>query len=1010
MKRIIYTIALFSFSVCLFSQQISRGEYFIDTDPGQGNGTNISVTTDDSVVLSSTIPINSLSAGFHKLGMRFRYTTGVWSMNEARAFYVHSSPSPGATMINAAEYFYDTDPGKGNGTTLSLTPGDSTTLSSTIPTGSLTAGFHKLVTRFRDDNNVWGLNEARAFYISALPSASATQVTKAEYFFDTDPGQGNATTATITAGDSASIIATLPVSALTQGFHILYYRFRDDKGKWSMNEARSFFIAAPVTPANAQVVAAEYFFDNTDPGVGKATAILGFTPGDSTTIKNIIIASGLTAGQTHKLTIRVKDSKNVWGLNETRKFDVCNAPAVAGFTASVSGNTVTVTNSSTNAYGYLWRFGDDSTSTSKDTTHTYAYGGIFNICLIAYNPCGNDTVYKTINFSCTTPSAYFTPSINQLTVGVNNYSSGATTYSWDFGDGFTSTSVAPQHTYYATGTYTVCVTAKNGCGSSSYCNTVNVTCAIPYAQFSSSLNGLTGYFNNQSTNAANVNWYFGDGGISNQQSPNYTYNASGTYIVKLVVSNACGKDSITHPLTIACTLPVPSYSFNADGLTVQFENNSTSAISYKWNFGDGKTSLLKNPTHKFPVTDVYTVCLVATNGCGKDSICEEVSVCVAPTADFIFYDSLLTAKFINSSLNGDRYYWTFGNGYASNQISPSIKYNTPGTYNVCLNVTNSCGDDKICKNVTTSCSPFGPPQICTVTTDSLSQYNVIYWDKTPFAGGVVDSFIVYREVSANTYKTIATLAYTDSSFFVDTVRTRYTIPLANGDPNKGTYRYKIQYKDTCGGYSQLSNYHNTIYIVYNGNGQFSWNPGYTIESTSNPVNNYLLLRDDNGLGSWNTIASTSGTQNTLVDIAHASYPNGKWRVGTQWGIVCTPTFAATSKNNMEVLTTKTINISRSNIKNNLPAIIGIKELEINGIVKVYPNPANSVLNIEWSELLAADQPQVAVRNYLGMDIMRFTPEKNQMKVTFNISSLAAGLYFIEVQSNNYRSVKKVVID
>ncbi|MCC6690336.1 MAG: PKD domain-containing protein [Bacteroidia bacterium] len=1009
MKKLVFLVSFCILAATLTAQQISKGEYFFDTDPGVGNGTAITVTQSDSIQLNTTVSTGALNPGFHKLVMRFCNVNGVWSHNEARPLYVSATPGAVATLISKAEYFFDVDPGKGNGTALAIVAGDSSMYNSTISTGVLTPGFHKLVMRFCNNNNVWSHNEARIVYVSPTPSIGATQITAAEYFFDVDPGVGNGTLATITPGDSALLVAPLPSTGLSVGFHKMCFRFRDSNGKWGHNEARSVYIAPSPPSQSTQIIAAEYFFDDTDPGVGKATPIIGFTPGDSVTIKNIIVAAGLAAGQTHKLTIRAKDDKNVWSLNETRTFDVCNAPAVAGFTTSLYGNTLTLTNSSTNAYGYIWKFGDDSTSTTKNPVHTYSYGGKFDVYLIALNPCGNDTMIKTINFNCSQPSAYLYTTINQLTVGVTNSCSGATSYSWSFGDGFTSTEYAPNHTYYAGGTYSVCVTATNGCGSDTYCTNVNVTCFAPVAQFTSSVNGLTAYFNNQSTNAANINWYFGDGGISNLLSPDHTYNTAGTYSVKLVVSNACGKDSVTHNRTFSCTMPVPSFHYNADGLTVQFENNSTSATTYSWNFGDTKTSTLKNPTHKFPSTGSYNICMVATNGCGKDSVCELINVCTPPTADFIYSDSALTTTFTNASLNGESYFWTFGTTDASNIYSPQYTYPTPGTYNVCLNVTNSCGADKICKNVSTSCTAFGAPQICLVTTDSASNYNVIYWDKTPYAGGGVDSFIVYREVSSNIYKPIAVKAYSDSSYFVDTVRARYALPLASGDPRKGTYRYKIQFKDTCGGFSPLSRFHNTIYIVYNGNGQFTWN-SYTIEGLANPVNNYVLMRDTSGSGrAWKQIASVAGTQNTLADNNFSKYPTGSWRVQTLWGITCIPSMTKHKGDGTQsLLTTKVVNSSKSNIKENLP-VVGIDINELNKLIQVYPNPTNSNLNVEWPISLAADEPRVAVRNYLGQEIMKYTPEKSQLKVTFNIAGLAVGMYFVEVRSNNYRMVKKVIV-
>lgn len=1018
MKHIISTIFLVGLSTYLLAQQINKCEYFFDTDPGIGNGISIAVSSpDDSVILSSAIPVNSIPVGFHKLGMRFfSSSTGKWSHNEARTFYIAPTPNSPSTLISKAEYFFDTDPGKGNGTALAITSGDSAVFNSIISSAALSVGFHKLVIRFCDDKNVWSHNEARSFYIMNIPTFPTTQLKRAEYFFDTDPGQGNATQAALTTitADSATLITALPATSLSFGFHQLGIRFYDNTGRWSHNEVRSFFIAATQLSPSTQVVAAEYFFNGIDPGVGKATAIVGFTPGDSATINKIIAASGLAGGQTHKLTIRVKDDKNVWSLNETRTFDVCNSPAIANFTVTRSGNTVTLTNSSTNSYGYLWKFGDDSTSTLKDPVHTYAYGGKFNIYLIAINPCGNDTIFKSIDFNCSPPSAYFYSTINQLEVSTTNASYGATSYSWNFGDGFTSTATSPKHTYYSAGTYSVCATANNGCGSSSYCTNVNVTCSTPMADFSSSTNGLTAYFNNKSTNAANITWHFGDGGISNLLSPSYTYNSSGTYTVKLIVSNACGIDSIERSLTFVCALPIPAFDFNADGLTVEFENNSTSATSYKWNFGDNTTSTFKNPSHKYATTGTYNVCMITSNGCGKDSVCTMISACTPPTADFIYSDSALTMSFVNASLNGETYYWTFGTTDASNLKDPVYKYASPGTYNVCLNVTNACGTDKKCKSVSTSCTPFGAPQICMVTVDSLSQYNVIYWDKTPFSGGAVDSFIVYREVSANVYKPIGKRAFADTSMLVDTARTMYPFPLANGNPNTGTYRYKIQFKDSCGGHSRLSFYHNTIYITYLGNGQFTWNPRYTIGSLADTVKNYILLRDDLRTGKWKPVASVAGTQNTLVDGNHKLFAGAEWRVVTDWDILCTAKSGLLSPkkgyNDVVVFTETTVTKSRSNIMNNLP-VVGIQKNDADKeLVQIYPNPATNNLTIEWSEQVAYNRLTITVQNYLGMSILKFMPDKNQTKMTFNISNLATGLYFIDLSTEDFHSVKKVVVE
>ncbi|MBI2271721.1 MAG: SBBP repeat-containing protein [Bacteroidetes bacterium] len=300
------------------------------------------------------------------------------------------------------------------------------------------------------------------------------------------------------------------------------------------------------------------------------------------------------------------------------------------------------------------------------------------------------------------------------------------------------------------------------------------------------------------------------------------------------------------------------------------------------------------------------------------------------------------------------------------------------------------------------------PQLCTVTVDSLSKNNVIFWDKTPYMG--VKHFIAYRETSSNLYSPLGTIPYDSLSYYTDTVRTKYAPN--TGNPNAGTYRYKLQFMDTSGNYSYLSPYHNTIFIVDNGLGQFTWNPLYTIEGSANPVSNYLLMRDNNGTGIWTVANSVTGSQNTVAEPSYSSYINGKWRVETQWSITCTATFSKKSSgknDDMSVLTTKTINNSRSNIKDNI-AVVGVTETNASTLVSVYPNPANDKLNIEWPELSANQPAQILLRNQLGMEVIKFVPEKNQSRTTLDISGIAPGIYCVEIKGNKYTALKKLMVD
>ncbi|WP_315817684.1 hypothetical protein [Paraflavitalea speifideaquila] len=99
-------------------------EYFIDTDPGTGNGTAIPLTPGaDLNNLPATVNVNGLTNGTHRLYMRTRSAEGRWSLTAVKEFVIDfdlaypTAPAAAQNLV-AAEYFVDTDPGTGNGTPL----------------------------------------------------------------------------------------------------------------------------------------------------------------------------------------------------------------------------------------------------------------------------------------------------------------------------------------------------------------------------------------------------------------------------------------------------------------------------------------------------------------------------------------------------------------------------------------------------------------------------------------------------------------------------------------------------------------------------------------------------------------------------------------------------------------------------------------------------------------------------------------------------------------------------
>jgi hypothetical protein len=274
-------------------------------------------------------------------------------------------------------------------------------------------------------------------------------------------------------------------------------------------------------------------------------------------------------------------------------------------------------------------------------------------------------------------------------------------------------------------------------------------------------------------------------------------------------------------------------------------------------------------------------------------------------------------------------------------------------------------------------TPPSTPQICLVTVDSLSTHNIIAWDKASITGAT--AFNIYREDVTNIYSYIGTVLYDSLSEFHD----------YGADPNVTTKRYKITAIDSCGQESPMSNYHNTIYIVSNGSGQFSWNPIYTIENSPNPVTQYLLMREDvAGSGVWNQVAATAGTQFIVNDPNYASFPTGRWRVETDWSISCTPVRGA-------------INTSRSNIKS--PSSVGLDEANAAAEFSMSPNPATNQLTVKTG---MRGKTTVSIYNALGQKVLCSALESGE--TTINIEHLEAGTYFVEVTGEQRKTTKKLI--
>ncbi|MBK9763019.1 MAG: PKD domain-containing protein [Flavobacteriales bacterium] len=362
---------------------------------------------------------------------------------------------------------------------------------------------------------------------------------------------------------------------------------------------------------------------------------------------------------------------------------------------------------------FEWDFGDGTTSTDPAPIVTHAYTGEVDpvditVSLVATNVCGSDTAYHTITIVPNEVTAFFNadPVIgcSPLTVDFTQFSSGDTTYFWDFGDGNTSLDHDPSHTFTTPGTYTIELSAF-GCGFDSYSTTVVVQ-PSPEVSFTSSpatvCVGLPFTFESTTPGPVGLAWDFGDGATSTLTSPQHIYATSGTFDVTLTATSALNgcSTSLIQQVTVNAT-PVAAFTpAPVDGcidLDVAFSNLSTGNVFNQWDLGDGNTSTVAEPFHTYTTAGTYTVQLVAesVNGC-TDTTTAEVVAHPLPTSAFTLSEyatceDSATVQTINASTGAVGYAWDFGNGGTSVLNQPQITFNTPGTYVVTLTTTNQYG-------------------------------------------------------------------------------------------------------------------------------------------------------------------------------------------------------------------------------------------------------------------------------------------------------------------------------
>ncbi len=439
----------------------------------------------------------------------------------------------------------------------------------------------------------------------------------------------------------------------------------------------------------------------------------------------------------------------------------CLANFVFGVTNLIANfSSTSIPSSGTNIIGYSWNFGDGTTSSVANPSHTYATAGAYNVRLTIASAAAAGTVancYDSVTKVVLvqnvvgTCHADFNSTISGFGAAFN--STPSTTApgdsirerNWTFGDGQSvgGNIVIATHSYNANGVYTVCLktTTWGGC-KDSICKVITIANTTPPTTCAAVFNfaflqGRTFQFYSSASVGANSNdaivkrkWVFGDGtqDTTNIVSPIHSYANYGVYTVCLTIKTAAGCEKtvcntvvVSAPVIChaAFTITPLSPTAGLSGWSIKFNSNisttNDSIVERRWTWGDGTTTTgnLIDPTHTYTANGTYTVCLKIRSATGcTDSTCSTIIVPftnqLSCTAYFTFTPVGQLVKFNGRPSvvpAGDsiiQYKWEYGDGQVQTGLypEPQHQYAQTGLYNVCLTIRTTRGcESKICKQV-----------------------------------------------------------------------------------------------------------------------------------------------------------------------------------------------------------------------------------------------------------------------------------------------------------------------
>ena len=364
---------------------------------------------------------------------------------------------------------------------------------------------------------------------------------------------------------------------------------------------------------------------------------------------------------------------------------------------------------STNPVSWSWSFGDGNTSISQNPSHQYLQipSDSVNLVITDINGCMDSLKSTIINQLNAEFIASDTISCIHSTITFTALDNVINSWLWDLGDGTSSTDSIVNHTYANPGYYEVSLIVSDGQGcndtviKNNYIEIQEVTANFSYNS-PSSCPPIVTTFTNNSQNATNFIWDFGDNSTSIITEPSHIYANAGTYFVSLIASNNIGcTDTLNYPDSLYVPGPQLNYSVDlttgCDSLTVQILDSSMFTVNYSFDFGDGTIIQSSSATHTYNNVGNYLITLVGEDASGCQSfltLADTIRIYPSPSINITLSDSNFCLNEVitpnNTTTQADFHLWTYGlQSYSIS--SPSITIDQIGQNNIKYTAENTAG-------------------------------------------------------------------------------------------------------------------------------------------------------------------------------------------------------------------------------------------------------------------------------------------------------------------------------